>query len=296
MSMAAKAALPQPESLTRDIHLAGGQPTDILAFATSTGPWSPALQVGAALASRWGSLLTGCSIDPSLMALDGAHSEPSVMGLLWETSSQDLENGDAFRAFARQRGVPHASWVAARSGLARTLRQLGAWHSLAVLERDMVAPEALVDLLGESLLTCRLPTLMLPPQWDRPPRFARVLVAWDGSLEATRAIHAALPLLHDADQVILLDGGRHHVEEDGAYSPPFEPFLFLARHHIEARPLYVGLAPRVAGAGLLEKCAEVRADLLVMGAFGHSRRRERVLGGATRHILDHAQLPVFLVH
>lgn len=295
MTMNATAAV-RPASRAQDLHLAGGQPTDVLALATSTAPWSPALHVGAALASRWGSLLTGCSIAPSLAELDGADSEPSVMGLFMDEPVPDVEDGDAFRAFARQQGVSRASWVVARSGLARTLRQLGAWHDLAVLERDMVGEEALVELLAEALLTCRLPTLVLPPQWDRAPRFSRVLVAWDGSLEAVRAVHAALPLLREADRVILLDGGRHNASERGAYAPPFEPFLFLARHGIEADPVCMTLAPGEAGAGLLARCTGVRADLLVMGAFGHSRLRERVLGGATRHVLHHAHLPVFLVH
>jgi len=295
MTMTAKALHPS-EGLSHDVLLAGGRPTDVLALATATAPWSPALQVGAALASRWGSLLTGCFIDPSLTVLDGAESEPSAMSLLLDIPAQDIDNADAFRAFARSHGVAHASWVVARSGLARTLRQLGAWHNLAVLERDMVDAEALTELLGEALLTGRLPTLVLPPQWDRPARFARALVAWDGSLEAVRAIHAALPFLRDAERVILLDGGRHNAAERGAYAPRFEPFLFLARHHIEADPICADFAPGEAGAGLLHKCADVRADLLVMGAFGHSRLRERVLGGATRHVLAHAQLPVFLAH
>lgn len=285
----------KPDDFTA-VHPAGGQPTDVLALATAAAPWSAAVHVGAALASRWGSLLTGCSIGPTLAGLNGAESEPSVMSLLLDTPAQDIETCDAFREFARHQGVPHASWVVARSGLARTLRQLGAWHDLAVLERDMVEEDALIELLGEALLTCRLPTLVLPPQWNRTPRFPRVLVGWDGSLEAVRAIHAALPFLLDADKVILLDGGRRNAAEHGAYAPPFEPFLFLARHHVEADPVCVDLAPDGAGAGLLARCTGARADLLVMGAFGHSRLRERVLGGATRHVLQHAQTPVFLVH
>lgn len=292
----AKSVTQNHEGAAREVHLASGQPTDVLALATSAEPWGPALQAGAALAARWGSLLTGCSIAPSLAGLTGVDSEPSVMSLLLDSSVQDVESSDAFRAFARQKGVRHAAWVVARSGLARTLRQLGAWHDLAILERDMVEEETLIDLLGEALLTCRLPTLVLPPQWNRSPRFDRVLVAWDGSLESVRAIHAALPLLRDADKVVLLDGGRRNAGEQGAYTPPFEPFLFLARHHIDADPVCVELAPDEAGAGLLGRCTGMRADLLVMGAFGHSRLRERVLGGATRHVLHHAHLPVLLVH
>jgi nucleotide-binding universal stress UspA family protein len=292
--MIATRTVPEPGlSATRP---ASGRPTDVLALATSTGPWSPAAQVGAALAARWGSLLTGCSIDPSLASLDGAQSEPSVIGLLLDTPAHEVETADAFRRFARQHGVPRAAWVTARSGLARTLRQLGAWHDLAVLERDMLEDDLLIGLLGEALLACRLPVLILPPKWHRTPTFPHVLVGWDGSLEASRAIHAALPFLCEAEKVILLDGGRRNASEQGAYAPPFEPFLFLARHQVEANLSCVELGPGEAGAGLLARCASTRADLLVMGAFGHAGLRERMLGGATRYVLRHAQVPVFLVH
>lgn len=296
MSAEAKPTVRDPASTRQQVLLAGGRPTDILALVTSTEPWSPAVHVATAIAARWGALATGCYVDPSLRMLEGPESEPSVLGLLLDAPIGDIENSDAFRAFARQQGVPHASWVVARTGLARVLRHLGAWHSLSVIERDMVDEHSLTELLGEALLTSRLPALLLPPGWSRPPRFSRVLVAWDGSLEAVRAIHAALPFLLDADRVVLLDGGRRNAEEHGAYAPPFEPFLFLARHHIEPDPICVDLAPGAAGAGILAKATHVGAELLVMGAFGHSRLRERVLGGATRHVLDHMQLPVFLVH
>ena len=273
-----------------------GLPADIVAIATETAPWSPAVQVGAALAARWSSLLTGCFVDPSLRMLQGPESEPSVLGLLLDTPVHDSEEGAQFRAFAREKGVPHASWIVAHTGLARVLRELGAWHSLAVLERDVVDHEAMAELLGEALITCRLPSLVLPPGWDRDTAFSRVLVAWDGSVEATRAIHAALPFLRDAQRVVLLDGGRPHSPEAECYLPHFEPFVYMARHGIEADPMCVGVPSRTAGATLLMKADQVGADLIVMGAFGHSRMRERVIGGATRHVLENANIPVFLTH
>ncbi|MGN2251891.1 universal stress protein [Frateuria sp. GZRe12] len=272
------------------------KPSDIVAIATSTAPWNSAVQVATALAARWQSLLTGCFVDESLRMLRGSESEPSVLGLLLDTPVQDFEAADGFRAFARSRGVPHASWVVAHSGLARVLRELGAWHSLAVLERDVVDGEALTELLGEVLLTCRLPSLILPPDWNRDTPFQRVLVAWDGSTEAVRAIHAALPFLQGARRVVLLDGGRPHSPESECYLPHFEPFVYMARHGIEADPMCVGVPARTAGAALLKKAEQVGADLIVMGAFAHSRLREHTIGCATRYVLEHAQIPIFLQH
>ncbi|SEI94777.1 universal stress protein [Frateuria terrea] len=270
--------------------------SDIVAVATCTSPWNPAVEVAATLAARWQSLLTGCFVDESLRMLRGPESEPSVLGLLLDTPVQNYEEGDQFRSFARSKGAPHASWVVAHTGLARVLRELGAWHSMAVLERDVVEGDSLAELLGEVLITCRLPSLILPSGWDRDARFSRVLVAWDGSVEATRAIHAALPFLQDAQRVVLLDGGRPHRPEGECYLPHFEPFVYMARHGVEADPMCVGVPARAAGAALLKKAEQVGADLIVMGAFGHSRLRENVIGGATRYMLEHSRIPVFLQH
>ncbi|MFC5434993.1 universal stress protein [Rhodanobacter umsongensis] len=285
-----------PQGTANPMSSGTGLPADIIAIATSVSPWNPAVQVAAELAARWRSLLTGCFVDASLRMLRGPESEPSVLGLLLDTPVQDTKEGADFRAFARSRGVPRASWVVAHTGLARVLRELGAWHSLAVLERDLVDEEAMTELLGEALLTCRLPSLILPTGWSGGVRFPRVLVAWDGSIQATRAIHAALPFLHAAERVVLLDGGRPHGPEDESYLPRFEPFVYMARHDIEAEPMCVELPPRAAGAGMMERVERVGADLIVMGAFGHSLVRERVLGGATRHVLKHAHVPIFLQH
>jgi nucleotide-binding universal stress UspA family protein len=286
----------EPGVATRLPAAAANPPSDIVAVATRTSPWNPAVEVAATLAARWQSLLTGCFVDESLRTLRGPESEPSVLGLLLDTSVRDFEDGDEFRSYARSKGVPHASWVIAHTGLARVLRELGAWHSLAVLERDMVDAEGLSELLGEVLLTCRLPSLILPPGWNRDARFSRVLVAWDGSTEATRAIHAALPFLQDAARVVLLDGGRPNSPESDCYLPHFEPFVYLSRHGVEADPICVGIPARTAGAALLKKAEQVGADLIVMGAYGHSRLRERAIGGATRYMLEHARIPLFLRH
>lgn len=288
----AEAAIPGVQPLTPSTS----RLSDIIAVATCTSPWNPAVEVAATLAARWQSLLTGCFVDESLRRRRGSESEPSVLGLLLDTSVQDYEEGDQFRSFARTKGIPHVSWVVAHTGLARVLRELGAWHSMAVMERDVVDGDSLSEVLGEVLITCRLPTLILPTGWDRGARFGRVLVAWDGSVEATRTVHAALPLLQDAQRVVLLDGGRPHSPERECYLPHFDPFVYMGRHGVEAEPMCVGVSSRTAGAALLKKAEQVAADLVVMGAFGHSRLRENVIGGATRYMLEHARLPVFLQH
>jgi nucleotide-binding universal stress UspA family protein len=271
------------------------RPGDILALVTSTAPWSPAAIAGTAIASRWSANLTGCFIDPALRKLAGgeAGSEPTVLGLLLEPRPEFADEHAAFEAFARPSGVRNADWVVARAGIAATLRWLGARHDLAVIERDMVPASGLLDILGEAILSCRLPCLLLPPRWNREIRFERIVIGCNGSLEAIRAIHAALPFLKAARRVTLVDGD---VRDSDEARPRFDPFVYLLRHDILSRPSYVRASSAMAGEILLKEVENTDADLLVMGAYGRSRMRERVFGGATRRVLEEAAVPVLMQH
>lgn len=139
------------------------------------------------------------------------------------------------------------------------------------------------------------PVLVVPYAGHFEAPFKRVLVAWDGSMEATRAITAALPLLEQAGKVTLavFNAGREpdsHGSEPGA-----DMALYLARHGIK-----VEVASQVAaidiGSALLSFAADTDADLMVMGCYGHSRLREIMLGGASRTILQSMTLPVLMAH
>ncbi|HJW05052.1 MAG TPA: universal stress protein [Rhodanobacter sp.] len=271
------------------------RPGDILALVTDTAPWSPAAVTGVAIAARWEGNLTGCYVDPALRRLAGDETggEPTVLGLLLEPRAELADEHAAFGSFARHAGVHNADWVVARAGITPTLRWLGARHDLAVIERDMVQATGLLDILGEAILDCRMPCLVLPPSWAGVLRFERIVVGCNGSLEAIRAIHAALPFLKVARQVTLVDGD---VRDGDQGRPRFDPFVYLLRHGITARPSYVRASSAMAGEILLKEVDNIDADLLVMGAYGRSRMRERVFGGATRRVLEEATVPVLMQH
>ncbi|MFC4762903.1 universal stress protein [Dyella koreensis] len=279
-----------------DPALSPHRPNDVVALVTSTDPWSPAATTGVALARQWGSRLTGCYVDPSLRTLSGADAEPTVLGLLIQAWDEDHGERAAFESLARASGVPDAAWAVTHTSVAPTLRQLGAWHDLAVLERDMVEGHALADILGETMLSCRIPCLILPPGWKGEVAFKRVLIAWNGSIESTRALHAALPFLEAAKDVILIDGERLNPEDLTGHPPRFDPITYLMRHRIAVKPHSIGGPHHLSGEKLLQEAVHLHADLLVMGAYGHSRTRERILGGATRHALQHAKIPLLMQH
>ena len=248
------------------------------------------------MAARWGSCLTGCYIEPSLRHLRGAEGEPTVFALLLDVSRNDAAEAAAFHELAQRYGVAAAGWVSARSGMARTLRQLGAWHDLIVIEREIAEGNGSLDVLGEAMISCRKPCLVLPRRWSDPVHAKRVMLAWNGSIEAMHAIHGALPFLVTATEVWLLDGTSGDEAEDADTMPAFDPVRYLAHHGVGVRRRSFQVDAHEAGTALLHEAERMHVDLLVMGAYGRSRMRERGLGGATRHVLGHAQLPVLMQH
>jgi hypothetical protein len=124
---------------------------------------------------------------------------------------------------------------------------------------------------------------------------SRIAVAWNGSPEAVRAVHAALPFLQRADEVLLLRGEPEELFQKVSWKPPFDIDAYLNRHGIHARPQDLVDTDGI-GEAMLEQTDRFHADLLVMGAYGRSRFSEWALGGATRHVLCNARLPVLFRH
>jgi nucleotide-binding universal stress UspA family protein len=123
----------------------------------------------------------------------------------------------------------------------------------------------------------------------------RVLVAWNASREATRAVHDAMPILTRAKVVRVAagepEGGAIHGENPGA-----DLSAHLKRHGVNVVWEHLHGEGHNVGETLLKRTAQEGIDLIVMGGYGHSRFREVVLGGATRHILNHMAVPVLMSH
>jgi nucleotide-binding universal stress UspA family protein len=137
-----------------------------------------------------------------------------------------------------------------------------------------------------------VPTLLVPHAGDFPEFGRRAVVAWNGSREAVRAIHDALPLLTESERTYVF---TVNPDNDG-HLPGAEMATFLARHGVRAESRHTVARDIDSGDAILNVAADVGADLLVMGAYGHSRMREWVLGGATRLVLEHMTVPVLMSH
>ncbi len=140
--------------------------------------------------------------------------------------------------------------------------------------------------LRAALFATDRPVLVVPAQSSAD--FGRgVAIAWRDDQRAAKAVLSALHCLTQATSVFVLTGGR-----SAASAPP----AILAEHGIAAALHVVPSATGALGAALLARAHELGADMLVMGAYQHSALRELLLGGVTRHMLLHADLPVLMRH
>ena len=138
------------------------------------------------------------------------------------------------------------------------------------------------------------PCLLLPPNWGvEPTLFDRALVAWDASRAATRALGDGLPLLQRANAVFVIAVGS---QTSVAARTLADVERWLADHDVRAQCALVDGGGGSAAAAIEEHARRVRANLLVMGAFGHSRMRDFILGGVTRTALAEPKFMVLFSH
>ena len=139
------------------------------------------------------------------------------------------------------------------------------------------------------------PVLIVPPSGLKSAEPKRIVVAWNQSREALVAARRAMPFLRRAEnvQIVVVDPPTHGAERS---DPGGLLCQFLVRHGVHAEVTVLAKSlPRVSDV-LARHLRDLDADLLVMGAYGHSRFREAILGGATRDMLEKAEVPVFLAH
>jgi nucleotide-binding universal stress UspA family protein len=142
------------------------------------------------------------------------------------------------------------------------------------------------------IVACGRPVLALPIANLSPEIGSNVLLAWDGSSGAGRAMNDALPLLADAAAVTVLSVEPDEPTRQSAQSAT----AHLRRHGVTAEAREIASAGMAIGDVMLAYCEHLRADLVVAGAFGHSRLRESIVGGVSRTLLHQMMVPVLMSH
>lgn len=271
---------------------------DILVNTIDFESWSRGAQYGTRLAALMQASVTGAYVYPSPLYASPSFGSPELVEAVLETAraleASALAAELPFVSWATRMGIKHAAWVVGQGNLVDAMARIACWHDLLVLEHHPDRTWATPSDLASVIMAVGLPCIVVPPQPVQTVSLARIAIAWNGAAGAVRAVHAALPLLRQANDVLLLRGAPKETFQEVSWKPPFDVDAYLDRHGIHVRSRDLLTHERDAGEALLEQADRFHADLLVMGAYGRSRFSEWALGGATRHVLSNARLPVLL--
>jgi nucleotide-binding universal stress UspA family protein len=204
---------------------------------------------------------------------------------------------DRFAAAASRAGVSaepktlNASFAGAGDQFGRIARRF----DLAIVGQAKPKSSAIEEILAEStLFESGRPMIVVPYIQKAPLKLDRVMVCWDGSRQAARAIADAMPLLEKAGSVDLVIIANERGKQDEITGADMGQHL--ARHGLKVDVQRISGGDIEVADALLSHAADSGADFIVMGGYGHSRLREFVLGGVTRSILGSMTVPVLMAH
>jgi len=189
-----------------------------------------------------------------------------------------------------------ANWLESKGPEDTAIECFGKLADLIVVSRPVDNDEIPAsNLLNTVLFETGRPVFVTPPvtvkqSMEGFPK--HVAVFWNASTQSARAVGAALPFLHKAGKVTVFTTKG----DDVSMTNSKDLVSYLAWHGIAAQPHFVDEGGRSESEALLEKATECGADLLVMGAYTHSRMRRLILGGMTGHVLDNSTIPLLMAH
>ena len=255
------------------------------------------LQTALELARQFDAHLTCLQVAAFELGVPGDFFGAMAAQLAVEYEGQAPRLRKAFEKRLRTEDV-RWSWIQSQGSATVMLTRLAPLHDMLVLgSHNLTDPSDQPSALASELIfTVRAPMLIVPPGWKSFPLDSPAIIAWTNSPEAAHALRAAMPILRRASQVHILTvkEEKKPVTFDMLAT---DAVRYLAHHGIKADVVQLPRAKRQAVAEpLLDAAIARKGGYLVMGAYGHSRFRERVLGGVTRDILADPQLPLLLSH
>lgn len=244
------------------------------------------------------------SEDPhSLPYLDAGVSSSVIASMLAAVDAQiaarKAKANDTFSRWTKSADLQIPPRWIERKGTEREISYQGRYADLIIVGRPADSAENLTALLSgvleAALFGTPRPVLVVPPAFKMtlPVANGPIAIAWNGSVEADRAIGAAMPILQGASRVTVIVGEEARRKTDFSLHALTD---YLARHGVEATVVTSKVEPNDAGRYILEEAKNAGASLLAMGAYTHSRLRQFVLGGVTRHVCAHADLPILMTH
>ncbi|MCU0804857.1 MAG: universal stress protein [Burkholderiales bacterium] len=260
---------------------------------------STRIEIGRRIARQFDGHLIGlhaCSVTPMpgyMLAVGGGSiAEESRRAALEEAAAAERRFAD----IAGRDGEVSVEWRSSLEDAAAVVPLHARYADLLILGQPSPPGTPGVDreFAGRVLLTCGRPVMFVPFAGEYPVVGQRVLVSWNAAREAMNAATTALPLLKHAarvDVVMFNPKAPAHGAVPGA-----DVAAWLARHGVRVQISEERVADADIGGHLLSLASDLSSDLLVMGAYGHSRLAEFVLGGVTRTVLESMTLPVLMAH
>lgn len=276
---------------------------DLLVVLEDSPASQPRLEAAVKLAKAVSAHLTALCLvpEPFLPAMLGAHIPADLLAAQLAEAERSADDRLAVAgASAQQSGVLFATAreTAAADRLPTLLAQHARRADLTIVgQPDPEHGDLDMSLLAEAaFMDSGRPALVVP--WDGTLAISpqRILVAWDGSREAARAVNDALPFCERAENVVVLVVDAAAQARGLEREPGAGIASHLARHGARVSVAQASSGTLGVGGTILAQVQELHADLLVMGGYGHSRLREVILGGATKHVLERMTTPVLFSH
>ena len=260
------------------------------------------LDIAFALARKYDALITGLFVVPDYVVPSYVEAQISV-DLITDVTEKALARATDtladYRKMAEDAGVRMDAHVL-EGQVIPILREHSKYSDLLLLGQDNPddPDNASYGLADALLFEGACPCILVPHSGKLAPPGKRVLLTWNASRESARALREALPILAAAEDVVVLSSEPDDSDTEIARGHPHADELarFLESHGIES--ISSGIADLDIGTSdaILGQAAEMDADLIVMGAYGHTRLREIILGGVTRDLLKQTTVPLFLAH
>lgn len=255
-----------------------------------------AAHVAKAFDARVTGLFTSAPHDVPFFMMEEIEAKVRPTMRAWWVETRNRLKGE-FEAAARDAGVA-ADWLEIEDGGDATVPYESRYADLTILgqvDRDELLPRSEYDIPERVALESGRPVLVVPYAGAFDSVGQRILVAWNGSPQSARAVNDALPFLKRAKTVVVLTvnaaGARRHKND----KPGAHIAAHLSRHGVTAKVQDLTVDTS-ADELILSRAADEAADLIVMGAYGHPRASEMVLGGATRALFKHMTVPVLMSH
>ncbi len=258
----------------------------------------PALRVTRELAERFKSKVIGVTAGlPNVPIHADGMIASSVLEADYEQLNQAIDRCERhFRSALKDFGGA-LEWRSDAAYPADFLAQQARAADLLVVGRaenyTTFGPHHLLE-IGDAVMKAGRPIMVVPPR-STSLALNRILIAWKDSAEARRALPAALPLLKQATELTIIEIVSDESERGAANERIADVAKWLLRHNVPASAR-VELSAGDAGSQLDAIASEARIDLIVAGAYGHTRLSEWIFGGVTRHLLQHSSTCAFLAH